>query len=87
MNKKALFLTVLISIFPAVSYAADKSLADKVSAMVSQLQQERGLNKELKAKLAVKEKEVASLRKREKALEMEIEKLKNQLESLQKNKG
>ncbi len=72
MNKKILTLVVMLSIFPGIAHAEEKSLADQVAEAKATLQQEQASNIELKAKLTEKEKEIAGLKERARALDEEI---------------
>jgi predicted nuclease with TOPRIM domain len=78
MNKKILTLVVMLSIFPGIAHAEEKSLADQVAEAKTNLQQEQALNTELKAKFSEKEKEITMLKQRARTLDEEIAALKEE---------
>lgn len=72
MNKKIFTLAIMLSILPGIAHAEEKSLADRVAEANTRLQQEQALNVELKAKVAEKEQEIASLKERARTLDEAI---------------
>ena len=84
MNKKALCLIVLLSVFPAIPNAEEKGLEDQLVEAKQQLQDETILNEALKTKLAAREEEVPGLRERIKELEEEIKKLEEKSAELER---
>jgi len=84
MDKKALCLIVLLSVFPAIPNAEEKGLVDHLAEAKQQLQDETILNEALKTKLAAREEEVPGLRERIKELEEEIKKLEEKSAELER---
>jgi len=72
MNRKILTLAIALGILPGIAYAEEKDLADRVAEAKATLQQEQASNIELKAKLTEKEKAIAGLKERARALDEEI---------------
>ncbi len=84
MNKKALCLIVLFSVYPFIPSAAEKNLEYQLAEAKQQLQDEQILNEALKTQIASKEQEVVSLRDRIKVLEEEIKKLEEKSAELER---